>query len=141
MGIVIKYSRGLQIIIFKMDFSQQRDERDENEIKRLAELHFEQRKEDDAKLEELANLIETTKQKRKITRKERAEEANRRNKIIEADEKRRKEKQKLAERNAQNERKEIKSTKQNEDKPKQREKKRLRRRVVALNEASSAILV
>ena len=39
-----------------------RDERDENEIKRLAELHFEQRKEDDAKLDELANLIETTKQ-------------------------------------------------------------------------------
>ena len=94
------------------DIGSFRDERDENEIKRLAELHFEQRKEDDAKLEELANLIETTKQvdlssfifflnifqKRKITRKERAEEANRRNKIIEADEKRRKEKQKLAER-------------------------------------------
>ena len=39
-----------------------RDERDENEIKRLAELHFVQRKEDDAKLDELANLIETTKQ-------------------------------------------------------------------------------
>ena len=28
----------------------------------MAELHFEQRKEDDAKLDELANLIETTKQ-------------------------------------------------------------------------------
>ena len=39
-----------------------RDERDENEIKRLAELHFKQRKEDDEKLEDLANLIETTKQ-------------------------------------------------------------------------------
>ena len=39
-----------------------RDERDENEIKRLAELHFEQRKKDDEKLDELANLIETTKQ-------------------------------------------------------------------------------
>ena len=36
-------------------------------------------------------------QKRKITRKERSEEANRRNKIIEAEEKRRKEKLKLAE--------------------------------------------
>ena len=44
------------------DIGSFRDERDENEIKRLAELHFEQRKEDDAKLEELANLIETTKQ-------------------------------------------------------------------------------
>ena len=39
-----------------------RDERDENEIKRLAELYFKQRKEDDEKLEDLANLIETTKQ-------------------------------------------------------------------------------
>lgn len=42
---------------------------------------------------------------------------------------------------AQNERKEMKANKQNEEKPKQREKKRLRRRVVALNQASSAISV
>ena len=44
-------------------------------------------------------------------------------------------------RQAQNERKEIKANKANEEKPKQREKKRLRRRVVALNQASSAISV
>ena len=44
-------------------------------------------------------------------------------------------------RQAQNERKEIKAAKQNDEKPKQREKKRLRRRVVALNQASSAISV
>jgi len=46
---------------------------------------------------------------------------------------------KLPFRQAQNERKEIKANKANEEKPKQREKKRLRRRVVALNQASSAI--
>ena len=48
---------------------------------------------------------------------------------------------KLPFRQAQNERKEIKANKANEEKPKQREKKRLRRRVVALNQASSAISV
>ena len=44
-------------------------------------------------------------------------------------------------RQTQDERKEMKANKQKDEKPKQREKKRLRRRVVALNQASSAISI